>query len=463
MTQIRLALCSSRQINTLTDIFCILDSGWSASVARRMPVLMAAFALALCGWCAATNAAEPPRRFPLIPIEAFQDGEDMAAGITDYYAGFEAFALVFSLGDAGRDHNGNVLAASVTVEFDAALAGEMGWRNADGEPASAVIRRTFEAPGQGWAIERTYAIPYSTGLILSAYQDDAFDRLVVLDMRVDEGTVETLATVDARSKLDTEDAPEDWPFPTYPAVIETGSDVPSARRREWNAALQQIAFPDGAPKLASLIWDGLPASLAPVLPREASLGFSEWWWRNDIRGEHLSRVERLSETLGNAVYLLADAVAGHERTAPTAQALAVLRPIVDGAVQTASLAALTDAWTAHVFRASPDGEVNAFPPQNAVIRADGNRFVFEVTGGTYRPFGQFYRLTHGAQGHVLLGAAGLDGEPAPTYSGYTGPYADFPPQSDIAGVLYVLGPDHGALVLNADDAFDWTLIELRRR
>ncbi len=405
--------------------------------------------------------AEPPQRCPLIPVDAGQDGEDVAMGIDDYYAGFDAIALRFTPGAAGSDANGTPLAEAVTLTLDGPLAAEMGFdvgATFDGAPREV----TFDAPGRGWAIARTYALPDMPGLILSAYHDgegsqDPYDRLVFVRM-TGQGA-EVLHSVDAHNTLDRDDRPADWPFPTFPAVIETGADVPSSRAMVWNGAQAQMQSPASARPLASLVYHERPMALDPLLPAGGCLDFSEIWWRDDARAEHTQMVRGLFWTMTNAAL----ALEGMEQVGATAMALSLLQPITAGRIVALQPDDLLGRYTATLYAPDADGVVSALP----LGTIDGLKRLTQVEVITAaeeprRLWGRLYRLTHASDGVVaVLGSLTADGS-APGYSGWRGPFDRPPPQSDAAGVIYGLAPGHAVMVLNPEDPLDWRLIELKR-
>ncbi len=435
---------------------------------RRPGFTLATFlqsiAVAITLGAPAVHAKEPPHRYPLIPIDAGQDGEDVAMGITDFYAGFEAFSITFTPGSAGNDlFDGEPLAESVTISFEPALAAEMGddgGETADIEPG--LITVTLEAPGLGWAIQRSYGVPGSPIVILSAHhegdpQKDPHDELTFVT--VDAGEVQIAHTALAHNKLDRPDAPQDWPFPTYPAVIETATNVPTSRRSVWDQTRQTLTPPEGSPPVASLIIDDAPTSLTSILPETASLEFSEIWWRDDARRAHIPAIQGLFWTLTNTALIL-ETMPQEGATVPAAEAI---RAIVDGKAKPAQREDLKGRWQAEILSPDADGVVSALSAGPVEIREGRSAHpeIHSDPDAGFRLAARLYALTHGVTGTVLLGGLTGDGS-APGYSGWTGPFDTNPPASDIAGVIYTLSESRAVAIVNADDPMTWTLIRLQR-
>lgn len=407
------------------------------------------------------HADAPPVRYPLVPIEAGQDGEDVAMGITDYYADFEAYQLTFETGEGAQDHNGVPLAKAVSITVDRDLATEMGWAEPTPDGASSGGPHTIrlEAPDLGWAIPRSYTVPYTPLLVLSAWSagegsDDPHDRLHFID--VSAPTPRTVHVADAKNKLDVADVPADWPYPTYPAVIETGASVPASRRSVWSDETRSLEPPEGAPRLATLIHHQAPEALRRALPDGAGLPACEIWWRDDIRRAHVRNLENTLLTLGNTNLLLADLAGEGDETR------SLVSTIDEGRAAPARIEDLRGRWSARLHRITPDERIARRGAGHIQVTGDACRTNVSGSGGGGMSLtAKLYRFTHGVSGTVLLGAM-TQGDAAPGYSGWTGPWDSGAQESDLYGAVYQLSEDRSVAILNPEDPMDLMLLELTR-
>jgi len=379
-----------------------------------------------------------PLSFPLKRFESVQDGEDVASGIHDYYAHSEAYMMVFAHRQGDQDQHGRALAPSVKIRFEEALHAEM-YDIDDAEPVDGL--REFdpiEAPGAGWVIERTFHVPKSNIVILTASLGENRERLEFYRIAIGEALTR-IARIDIQRDPGPHQLADGW----------------------WNLEMRPAAIgwrtsPDrDKPYGPRIFFDTVPAALRDVFPPDHGFAHDEGWWRDGVRDEHLHDLEQMHLAIWDALSML---------EGPSSEpARRLLERYRDGHFTTPDPEAILGEWKVRSMQPDGSGGVTVYPWFDAVIEADFGT-VFRKLSGSQRRSGRLYREFGSmgqAAGLVFLGSRTIGDEPVPVYSGWL--LYDLPePDSDTFGRLYALADDHLMMILDAVDASQWELYELKR-
>jgi len=379
-----------------------------------------------------------PLSFPLFHVEVGQDGEDVAAGIHDYYAHSEAYTMVFTHQQGNQDRHGRALAPAVKIRFEEALHAEM-YDIVNVEPVDGL--REFdpiEAPGAGWIIERTFHVPKSNVIILTASLSENHERLEFYHIAIGE-PLTRIARIDIQRDPGPHQLADGW----------------------WNLEMRPAAIgwrtsPDrDKPYGPRIFFDAVPAALRDVFPPDHGFAHDEGWWRDGVRDEHLHDLEHMHLAIWDALSML------EGQSSQVARRL--LERYRDGHFTTPDPEAILGEWKVRSMQPDGSGGVTVYPWFDAVIEEDFGT-VFRKLSGSQRRSGRLYR-EFGPMGQtaglVFLGSRTIGDEPAPVYSGWL--LYDLPaPASDTFGRLYALADDHPMMILDAVDASQWELYELKR-
>jgi len=380
-----------------------------------------------------------PLSFPLFHVEVGQDGEDIAAGIHDYYAHSEAYMMVFPHQPGDQDRHGRALAPSVKIRFEEALHAEM--YDIDGaEPVDGL--REFdpiEAPGAGWIIERTFHTPWSNIIILTASLGENRERLEFYRIAIGEALTR-IARIDIQRDPGPHQLADGW----------------------WNLEMRPAAIgwrtsPDrDKPYGPRIFFDAVPAALHGVFPPDQGFDDDEGWWRDGVRDEHLHDLEHIHRAVWDALSIL---------EGPSSEpARRLLARYHDDQFATPDPETILGEWKVRSMQPDGSGGVIVYPWFDAVIGVDYGEVFFRKLSGSQRRSGRLFRdFGHLSQnaGLVFLGSRTIGDEPAPVYSGWL--LYDLPePDTDTFGRLYALADDHVVMVFDAVDASQWELYELKR-
>lgn len=143
------------------------------------------------------------------------------------------------------------------------------------------------------------------------------------------------------------------------------------------------------------------------------------------------------------------------------QGMRLLAELLDAPTQVIRPESLSGRWRLRSIQTNSLG-VYVYPYFRADIELDAQGLRLRKAAGSQRRLGHLYPVEDAPDSLVFLGGLTMNDSPQRFYSRSAKSAADGPLDSDSAGVLQALGPDHLLLILDAASGEGFELYEMRR-